>query len=175
MKKLNFIVCSISILLAFLVIKGAQAQNMREVLPRSPIVEVQPVPGHVAGPIVLNNGIVLPFEDLNLYQDSTMDPTTLGRRIERKSNVELNEPREKNRSEVREPEVSERASQTQIEEESEPTFAPLSPRMSTPIYIWTDKKGITHFTNLIKYVPLEFRDQAVKRAEKLQKEAQNNL
>jgi hypothetical protein len=175
MKKLNLIVYPISILLVFLFIKGAQAQSMREVLPRSPIVEVQQGPGHIAGPVVLNNGIVLPFEDLNPFQDSTLDSTTLGKTIERKSNVELNAPKE-NRSEVRGPELSERTSRTQItriERESEPNFVPLSPPMRTPIYIWTDKNGITHFTNLIKSVPIEFRDQAIKRAKELQKEAQN--
>lgn len=164
-RKLNSIVYPVCILLAFLVIRGAQAQNMQE---------LQPMPGHIAGPVVLNNGIVLPFEDLNPFQDSTLDSTTLGKSIEQKSNVELNQPRE-NRSEVRGPEVTERTSQTQMERESEPSFVPLSPPMRTPIYVWTDKKGATHFTNLIKSVPLEFRDQAIKRAEKLQKEVQSTF
>ncbi|MGE5445943.1 MAG: hypothetical protein ACM3SR_15350 [Ignavibacteriales bacterium] len=162
MKKLDSIVYLACILLAFLVIRGAQAQNMQE---------VQPIPGHIAGPVVLNNGIVWPLENLDSFQDSTLDPTTLGKRIEQRSNIELNEPKG-NRSEVRGPEVTERTSQTQMERESEPNFVPLSPPMRTPIYVWTDKKRTTHFTNLIKSVPLEFRDQAIKRAEKLQKEAQ---
>ncbi|MER3447122.1 MAG: hypothetical protein C4291_09880 [Candidatus Dadabacteria bacterium] len=140
---------------------------MREVLPMSPIVEVQSVPGHIAGALVLNNGIVFPIEDLNPFQDSTLDPTTLGKSIEQKSNVELNKPREERSG------VGERRSQTQVVVESEPNFAPLSPYMKTPIYVWTDKEGITHFTNLIKSVPIEFRDQAIKGAKELQKEAQN--
>lgn len=91
MKKLDSIVYLACILLAFLVIRGAQAQNMQE---------VQPIPGHIAGPVVLNNGIVWPLENLDLYQNSTLDPSTLGKRTEQKSNVELNKPKE-NRSEVR--------------------------------------------------------------------------
>lgn len=174
MRKLEFIAYLICILLAFLVIKGAQAQNMREIISGSPIIGVQPIPGHVAGAIVLNNGIVFPIENLNSFQDSTLDPTTLGKRIEQKSNVELNKPKEE-RPEIRGPEVNERISQKQIERESEPNFAPLSPSMRTPIYVWKDKNGITHFTNLIKFVPIDFRDQAIKRARELQKETQNTL
>jgi hypothetical protein len=174
MKKLNLIAYSVCVLLSFFVLKGVQAQNMRGVPPKSPPIVVQQPPGLVASPMVMNNGIVLPLEDLDLFQDSTLDPTTLGKKIEQKSNVVLNEPRE-NRPEVRRPEVSERANQTQTEEESESNFVPLSPSNRTPIYVWTDKKGVTHFTNLIKSVPLEFRDQAIKRAEELQKEIQNTI
>lgn len=165
MRRLSSIVYPLCILLAFFVIRGAQAQNMEE---------IQPLPGHIAGPVVLNNGIVLPLENLNPFQDSTMDPTTLGKSIEQRSNVELNEPRG-NKSAVRGPEVSERMVQTQVERESEPSFAPLSPHTRTPIYMWMDKKGTTHLTNLIKSVPPEFRDQAIKRAERLQKEAQSTF
>jgi hypothetical protein len=157
MKELNFIAYPACILLAFFVIRGAQAQNMQEVQP---------------GPVVLNNGIVLPLENLNPFQDSTLDSTTLGKSIEQKSNVELNQPKE-NRSEVRGPEVTERTSQTQMEMESELSFVPLTSPMKTPIYVWMDKNGTTHFTNLIKSVPLEFRDQAIKRAKELQKETQS--
>jgi len=174
-KKLNFIIYPVLILLPFLVIKGARSQSMQKTFPMSSsAIETQQIPGHVVGPVVLNNGIVLPLEDLDSFQDSTLDPTTFGKRIEQKSNVELNEPRA-NRSEVRGREVSERADQTQIEEGSEPNFAPLSPSKRTPIYVWTDKKGVTHFTNLIKSVPLEFRGEAIKRAEELQKKAQNTI
>jgi hypothetical protein len=91
MKKLNFIAYLACILLALFVIRGAQAQNTEE---------VQPFLGHIAGPVVLNNGIVWSLENLDLFQASTLDPTTLGKRIEQKSNVELNKPKE-NRSEVR--------------------------------------------------------------------------
>jgi hypothetical protein len=173
--KLNFIIYPVLILLAFLVIKGAQAQSMQRTFPMSSsAIEVQQIPGHVVGPVVLNNGIVLPLEDLDSFQDSTLDPTTFGKRIEQKSNVELNEPRE-NRPEVRGREVSERANQTQIEEGSESDFVPLSPSKRTPIYLWTDKKGVAHFTNLIKSVPPEFRGEAIKRTEELQKKVQNTI
>ncbi|MGE5444960.1 MAG: hypothetical protein ACM3SR_10235 [Ignavibacteriales bacterium] len=91
MKKLNFIAYLLLILLAFFVIRGAQGQNIQE---------IQPLPGHVEGPVIMNNGIVWPLENLDLYQNSTLDPSTLGKRIEQKSNVELNQPKE-NRSEVR--------------------------------------------------------------------------
>lgn len=174
-KKLNFIIYPVLILLAFLVIKGAQAQSMQRTSPTSlSVIETQQIPGHVVGPVVLNNGIVLPLEDLDSFQDSTLDPTTFGKRIEQKSNVELNEPGE-NRSKVRGREVNDRANQTQIEDGSEPNIVSLSPSKRTPIYVWTDKKGVTHFTNLIKSVPLEFRGEAIKRGEELQKKAQNTI
>jgi hypothetical protein len=159
MKKSNLIAYLACTLLAFFILKSAQAQNMGEMSSEPPITQVQPLPGRVMGPIITNDGIVVPLENLDPFQDSTLDRTTLGKKIEQRNNIELNEPR------IRERAVRERTNQAQIAEESAPSFTPLSPSKGTPIYEWTDKRGVKHFTNLIKSIPPKYRDQAIKSSE----------
>ena len=160
MKMSNSIAYLTCILLVFFVLKSAQAQNMEGMSPQPPITEVQPLPG----PIITNQGIVIPLENLNPFQDSTLDNTTLGKRIEQRNNIELNESRG-NKPGIGEREVRERTNQTQIAGESTSNFISPSASRGTPIYVWRDKKGVKHFTNLIKSIPPEYRERATKISE----------
>lgn len=155
-------------LLAFTFIKSSQAQDIQEIYPYSPpVIFVQPLPGRIAGPIVFNNGIVLPLENLDLFQYSNLGGnggSTFGERIRRKSNLDINKPTG-NRAkspQTEEAESSKEPTLAVIEEETAPNFAPLSPYKSTPIYVWTDKSGVKHLTNSWDSIPVEYRNRATK-------------
>jgi hypothetical protein len=170
MKKPNFIMCFAFILFCYFIIESAQAQNTQDTSSNSPSTnQVQQLPGRIAGPIIFNNGIVRPLENLDPFQYTTLQKnggTTFEKRIEQKSNVELNKS-EENKSEnpqVNESEFSERTNQTQVEEESTSSFIPLPPSKGA-IYKWTDKSGVKHYTNVIKSIPPEYKDQATKTSE----------
>ncbi len=169
MKKPNFIMCFVLILFCCLVFESAQAQDTQDKSANPPsTTQVQQLPGRVAGPIIFNNGIVRPLEDLDPFQNSTLQKnggTTFEKRIEQKSNVELNKP-EENKSEsnkVNENEFSAGTNQTQEEESASSIISPSSSK--GPIYMWMDKSRVKHFTNVIKSIPPEYREQATKTSE----------
>ena len=168
MKKPKHIMYLLAALLAFTFIKSSHAQDIQEMSSNPPsVILVQPLPGRIAGPIVFNNGIVLPLENLDLFQYSNLREnggSTFGERIRRKSNLEINKPKE-NRAkspQTEEGESSKEATLAEIEEETAPSFTPLSPYKTTPIYVWTDKSGVKHLTNTWDSIPVEYRNRATK-------------
>jgi hypothetical protein len=166
MKKPKPLMYLLAALLAFTFIKTVHAQD-KEVSPNLPsVILMQPLPGHISGPIVFNSGIVLPLENLDLFQYSSLrenSGSTFGEKIRRKSNLEINKPK-KNRAmspKTEKIQSSKEVTQAEIEDETAPSFTPLSHK-TTPIYVWTDKSGVKHLTNRWDVIPAEYRNRATK-------------
>jgi hypothetical protein len=112
-----------------------------------------------------------PEENLDNFGLSTLGNgqggSTLGRSLERKSNLEVNSPKapEKNQEDTDGgsgmlfPSAGEDIdTETVIEDE-----APRSPASEKPMYEWVDEKGNIHITNNIGDVPLKYQNDVYKR------------
>jgi hypothetical protein len=112
--------------------------------------------------------IVRPYENLNIFEMSTMgsgdlgyreSPSTLSSPTKRMSNVELNKPvvREEKKTEEKAEEVEGGGSTPPVAEgvgAEEPTTQEGVSKTG-PLYRWVDEKGVVHVTNNIAVVPLE--------------------
>jgi hypothetical protein len=92
----------------------------------------------------------VPLENLDNFGLSTLEPTTLGKRTERTSNLEVNTLREN----IGEGEQSEETAEVVIlESSSRETFIPLPERTSGRFYTWVDRDGVINVTNDPDSVP----------------------
>ena len=117
-----------------------------------------------------------PEENLDNFGLSTLGSgeggSTLGRTLKRKSNIEVNSPKEPekdaqgtdggpeggdNGTALFPPEEGDIDSGTVVEEE-----APQSSPSESPIYEWVDDKGNIHITNNIGDVPLKYQQEIYK-------------
>ena len=124
-------------------------------------------------PVIDNNGIVHPTEDLNPFGMSTLgsstdsglrkEGSTLSTDTKRRSNLEVNKPREKKATE--EQTVQEDSTfDTGVEESTEDPFesaSSLSSGRSGNLYKWVDKNGVLHVTNDLGSIPSEYRQQVM--------------
>ncbi|HSE84421.1 MAG TPA: hypothetical protein VLB01_07735 [Thermodesulfobacteriota bacterium] len=167
MQKSMIIIYLVCAVLVFGSTQISLAQYMYGATPNPPPVRVPG--GLIAGPLIENNGIVKPLTSLDVFQYSSLESngSTLGERLERRSNIEINNAiRDRARSlQVEGQEFAAEVSQTQTtEEESTSEYIPLPPS-ETPMYVWTDKSGVIHITNSIDSVPPEYRNKARKGGE----------
>ncbi|HEX3036653.1 MAG TPA: DUF4124 domain-containing protein [Thermodesulfobacteriota bacterium] len=129
-------------------------------------------------PIIDNSGIVYPRENLDPFGMSTLgsptdsgfrkDTSTLGTGTRRKSNLEINKPRERKaiEEEIQEEEAiqEETTFETDTEESAE-SISSFSPGRVGEIYKWVDKNGVLHVTNDLGSVPAEYRQQVMNRSQ----------
>lgn len=159
MKKPSHFIYCLAALLAFASIKIVHAQDNEGSSNLPSVVVVQQLPARIAGPIVFNSGIVLPLENLDLFQYSSLGEnsgSTFGEKIRRKSNLDINKPKESAA-------ISPRAEKSKsIKEATAPSFTPSSTYKTTPIYVWTDKSGVKHLTNRWGSIPAEYRTRVTK-------------
>jgi len=129
-------------------------------------------------PYIDNSGIVYPRENLNPFGLSTIGESTesgerergstFGRETKRKSNLEVNKPREKEKSEetAGETEAEKGAGSTESEVGSEPIEGGYTtPAKKGALYTWRDEKGVVHATNDLGSVPPKYQDQILKESE----------
>ena len=128
-------------------------------------------------PPIRRDGIVIPREDLNQFENSTLrerstnfrqGQSTLNPSTTRKSNAEVNADIEKSREE-RNNALEEEKTTVQTTTEEKPTAqddknsvkgtSDFSSGSST-LFRWTDKDGNLHVTDNLGSVPPEYRDQA---------------
>ncbi|HSE84324.1 MAG TPA: hypothetical protein VLB01_07235 [Thermodesulfobacteriota bacterium] len=127
-------------------------------------------------PVIDNKGIVHPTENINPFGMSTLgsstdsgfrkDTSTLSNNTRRRSNLEVNKPREKKVLEEtqEETDLEETTFDTGMEEPIEEPVEPapsLSSGRSGNLYRWVDKNGVLHVTNDIGSIPAEYRQQVV--------------
>ncbi|MBI2485464.1 MAG: hypothetical protein HYW01_00590 [Deltaproteobacteria bacterium] len=138
-KPKKHLVYLLAALLTFTFIKIVHAQDNEMSSNFPSVILVQPLPGRISGPIVFNSGIVLPQENLGLFQYSNLKEnggSTFGEKIRRKSNLEINKPK-KNRAmspQTEKIESSKEVTQAEIGEETAPSFAPLSHKTTRFMY-----------------------------------------
>jgi hypothetical protein len=124
-------------------------------------------------PIIDNSGIVYPRENLNPFGMSTLgsstdsglrkDGSTLSSGTKRRSNLDVNKPREKKVIEeetVQEETTFDAGIEESIEEPVESATS-LSSGKSGNLYKWVDKNGVLHVTNDLGSVPSEHRQQVM--------------
>ena len=118
--------------------------------------------------------MVFPYEDLDVFEMSTLGggglgprktTSTLQRRIEKKSNVEVNAEIKKRLEERRQKlaESAEKRAEAETQGLGEaptrtasmPSLAPRTPRKSGTYYVWTDENGVVHVSNTLTGVPLK--------------------
>ncbi len=129
-------------------------------------------------PVIDNTGIVYPREDLDNFGLSSLGKTTglgerqegstLGRDAKRKSNLEVNKPREKKSEEAAEETGEETGTgSSEIESASESTpIGYTSTGRKDGLFTWKDEKGVMHVTNDLGSVPAKYQDQIIKEYEK---------
>lgn len=108
-----------------------------------------------------------PDEDLNNFGLSSMGGgkrgTTMGSESERKSNIEVNaslKSRKEKASDSEEaPQPGAAVEETGNPEPYESTSEVRPPASKSRMYEWVDDKGVTHFTNNIGDVPVEYQQQ----------------
>lgn len=139
--------------------------------------EVQTPQTQPTEPGVFPEYIVRPSEDLNPYGLSSMDSATgidyrkgegtLGTRIDRKSNAEVNKAISERKKQLRanEEESSENSGVERGSEDidNEIGYETLSPSSSSgkKLIRWVDDKGAVHITNDVGTVPQKYRNQIV--------------
>jgi hypothetical protein len=122
-------------------------------------------------PYIDSSGIVYPRENLDPFGLSTIGESTesgqreagstFGRETKRKSNLEVNKPRGKEKGE--ETTAEEGAPSTEREAGSEPVEGGYTtPGKRGVLYTWRDEKGVVHVTNDLGSVPPKYQDQMLK-------------
>jgi hypothetical protein len=97
--------------------------------------------------------VVRPLVDLNPFEMSTLDRSTLTVKREERSNLVVNQPREQ------EPPQETLSVEVSPGEPSNITFHRLPPRTSNRFYRWLDENGVIHVTNDPDSIPSEYRRQ----------------
>jgi len=123
--------------------------------------------------------IVYPTENLNPYGLSDMRPSTesgnvngvgtLGQTIKRKSNIEINAPKEES-VEQKDDNDQENSGNLSTENqqlfEQQPDFSPKVPRSSGRVFTWMDDNGMLHVTNDLGTIPPEHQKQVLEESNK---------
>ena len=94
--------------------------------------------------------IVMPRVDLNPFEMSTLDRSTLIVRREEKSNLEVNQPAKKRQ-------VEETAIELSPGEQNNMNFQPLSLKTRSNFYRWVDENGVINVTNDPDSLPSGYR------------------
>jgi hypothetical protein len=122
--------------------------------------------------------VIQPQKELNPYELSTLGGTTgfggrteestLGTSTNRRSNLEVNKPRERKNTEEEAEAVTQEAvtgaetSTEQSASEESAEFTPSSPLgKGGALYKWVDKNGVVHVTNDFGSIPPEYRQRVL--------------
>lgn len=140
--------------------------------------------------------IVVPSEDLNPYDLSTMQKSTetnyrdgtgtLGTSVQRQSNIEVNEALQKKKQERMKAAEEAKAKNLQAPEDAEGEGAPSAEEITTGppdlgdaagdldtpgvrggLFTWTDEQGVLHATNDIGQVPIKYQVEALENSKNI--------
>ncbi len=140
--------------------------------------------------------IVVPSEDLNPYDLSTMQKSTetnyrdgtgtLGTSVQRQSNIEVNEALQKKKQERMKAAEEAKAKNLQAPEDAEGEGAPTeegitagppelgdsardldTPGVRGGLFTWTDEQGVLHATNDIGQVPIKYQVEALENSKNI--------
>jgi hypothetical protein len=129
-------------------------------------------------PIIDNTGMVYPREDLDNFEMSSLgkstglggreERSTLERETKRKSNLEVNRPRQKNAGEEPAQETNDETdgSSSEVQYDSESPIGYTSPSKSSGLFTWKDENGVVHVSNDLGSVPTKYQEQIIKESEK---------
>lgn len=176
MGRTGFFLIIFTIVISFSSLTSTFGQTTAETEPSQGTDIPQSAPNY---PIIDNAGIVYPREDLDPFGYSTLggtsglgdreDTSTLGTDTRRKSNLEVNKPREPKKSgEESAGETEEQVGTgfTEPEPDSEPqSIGYTSPARKGGLYTWKDENGVVHVTNDLGSVPLKYQDQVIKKSQ----------
>jgi len=136
-----------------------------------------------SAPIIDNTGIVYPRQDLDNFGLSSLGESTglgeglkgstLGKDATRKSNLEVNKPRQKKESEQDAEESAEESDtgSSEFESVSESTqVGYTSPGKREGLFTWKDQNGVVHVTNDLGSVPVKYQAQIIEESQKAKSE-----
>jgi hypothetical protein len=153
-------------------------------------------PAPAPAPADFPSYIVVPSEDLNPYDLSTMQKSTetdyrdgagtLGTSVQRQSNIEVNEALEKRKQErmkaaeeakakslkeASEPEEEGSQTEDEFNAAEPPNLGDAAESLETPgvrggLFTWTDEQGVLHATNDIGQVPIKYQVEALENSSK---------
>lgn len=156
-----------------------------------------PAPAPAPVPADFPSYIVVPSEDLNPYDLSTMQKSTetnyrdgtgtLGTSVQRQSNIEVNEALQKKKQERMKAAEEAKAKNLQAPEDTESEGAPSEDEttsagppelgdsasdLDTPgvrggLFTWTDEEGVLHATNDIGQVPIKYQVEALENSKNI--------
>jgi hypothetical protein len=175
MGRTGFFLIIFTIVISFSSLTSTFGQTTGETEPSQGTDIPQSAPNY---PIIDNAGIVYPREDLDPFGYSTLggtsglgdweDTSTLGTDTKRKSNIEVNKPRERKTVEEVTGATEEQTETgfTEPEPDSEPqSIGYTSPARKGGLYTWKDENGVVHVTNDLGSVPLKYQDQVIKESQ----------
>ncbi|GEM_PF-1159803 len=166
-------------------------------VPAYPQSGTAPAPAPAPAPADFPSYIVVPSEDLNPYDLSTMQKSTetnyrdgtgtLGTSLQRSSNIEVNEALQKQKQERMK--AAEEAKAKSLKESDEPEGVAAPPEegsgpadmpqlgdaardLETPgvrggLFTWTDEQGVLHATNDIGQVPIKYQVEALENSKNI--------
>ncbi|HSE83866.1 MAG TPA: hypothetical protein VLB01_04910 [Thermodesulfobacteriota bacterium] len=109
-------------------------------------------------PPVFSTYPMIPLENLNNFELSTLGPSTLGERTESRSNLTVNPLIE--RVAINTQQVEGRSAEVDfIPSEPNVELVPLPSKTSEEFYRWTDEEGVLHVTNDLDSVPQKYRNR----------------
>jgi hypothetical protein len=175
MGRTGFFVIIFTIVISFSSLTSSFGQTTGETEPSQGTDIPQSAPNY---PIIDNAGIVYPRENLDPFGYSTLggtsglgdreDTSTLGTDTRRKSNIEVNKPRERKSVEEETGATEEQMETgfTEPEPASEPqSIGYTSPARKGGLYTWKDENGVVHVTNDLGSVPLKYQGQVIKESQ----------
>ncbi|HEX3036112.1 MAG TPA: hypothetical protein VHT73_13500 [Thermodesulfobacteriota bacterium] len=152
MGQISLILIIIALIFSFNTTKSVTAQTV------SPRADVAQAPSFPILPPVFSTYPLIPLGDLDNFEMSTLDQSTLGARTERRSNLTVNPLIE--RVVINNQQVEERtAGADSIPAEPEMELVPLPSRTTEKYYTWTDEDGVLHVTNDSDSVPSKYRSR----------------
>lgn len=153
-------------------------------------------PAPAPAPADFPSYIVVPSEDLNPYDLSTMQKSTetdyrdgtgtLGTSVQRQSNIEVNEALQKKKQERMKASQEAKAKNANAPEDEEGEGAPPeegitagppelgdsardleTPGVRGGLFTWTDEQGVLHATNDIGQVPIKYQVEALENSKNI--------
>lgn len=152
MGQISLIIIILTFIFSFSPTRSVMAQTVN---PETDLFQSQPFP---VLPPVFSTYPIIPLEDLNNFEKSTLVPTTLGAKTERRSNLTVNPTVE--RVVINTQGVEERSAGAGfVPSEPNVELVPLPSRTSEKFYRWTDAEGVLHVTNDMDSVPAKYRNR----------------
>ena len=143
MGQISLIIIILTLIFSFSATGSVMAQTVNS---GTDLFQTQPFP---TLPPVFSSYPMIPLEDLDSFEKSTLVPSTLGAKAERRDSLTVNT--RIGRFVLNSQQVEGRSADVEL--------IPLPSRTSEKFYRWTDEDGVLHVTNDLDSVPSKYRSR----------------
>ena len=152
MGQISLIIIILTLIFSFSATGSVMAQTVNS---GTDLFQTQPFP---TLPPVFSSYPMIPLEDLDSFEKSTLVPSTLGAKAERRDNLTVNT--RIGRFVLNSQQVEGRSAEVDfIPSEPNVELIPLPSRTSEKFYRWNDEDGVLHVTNDLDSVPSKYRSR----------------